>query len=205
MKNLTLNLEEEISILSKYRITPNELTFIKTLLILQDEENEDLFKDYIESLYVCNVKLREVLISLQKKEIILKSYNIPSEGESFDPYSIPFNKNFIKNLYKSSFELGKELFEIYPQMTVINGSLVTLRGVSKHFDSLEACYFRYGKAIGWNQERHEKVLDLIKWAKERDIIKQSLSSFVINNSWLDLEAIRNGDSGNYNFDTIKAL
>ena len=205
MKNLTLNLEEEISILSKYRITPNELTFIKTLLILQDEENEDLFKDYIESLYVCNVQLREVLISLQKKEIILKSYKIPSEGESFDPYSIPFNKNFIKSLYKSSFELGKELFEIYPQMTVINGSLVTLRGVSKHFDSLEACYFRYGKAIGWNQERHEKVLDLIKWAKERDIIKQSLSSFVINNSWLDLEAIRNGDSGNYNFDTIKAL
>lgn len=205
MKNLTLNLEEEISILSKYRITPNELTFIKTLLILQDEENEDLFKDYIESLYVCNVKLREVLISLQKKEIILKSYKIPSEGESFDPYSIPFNKNFIKSLYKSSFELGKELFEIYPQMTVINGSLVTLRGVSKHFDSLEACYFRYGKAIGWNQERHKKVLDLIKWAKERDIIKQSLSSFVINNSWLDLEAIRNGDSGNYNFDTIKAL
>ena len=205
MKNLTLNLEEEISILSKYRITPNELTFIKTLLILQDEENEDLFKEYIESLYVCNVKLREVLISLQKKEIILKSYKIPSEGESFDPYSIPFNKNFIKSLYKSSFELGKELFEIYPQMTVINGSLVTLRGVSKHFDSLEACYFRYGKAIGWNQERHEKVLDLIKWAKERDIIKQSLSSFVINNSWLDLEAIRNGDSGNYNFDTIKAL
>lgn len=205
MKNLTLNLEEEISILSKYRITPNELTFIKTLLILQDEENEDLFKDYIESLYVCNVKLREILISLQKKEIILKSYKIPSEGESFDPYSIPFNKNFIKSLYKSSFELGKELFEIYPQMTVINGSLVTLRGVSKHFDSLEACYFRYGKAIGWNQERHEKVLDLVKWAKERDIIKQSLSSFVINNSWLDLEAIRNGDSGNYNFDTIKAL
>lgn len=205
MKNLTLNLEEEISILSKYRITPNELTFIKTLLILQDEENEDLFKDYIESLYVCNVKLREILISLQKKEIILKSYKIPSEGESFDPYSIPFNKNFIKSLYKGSFELGKELFEIYPQMTVINGSLVTLRGVSKHFDSLEACYFRYGKAIGWNQERHEKVLDLIKWAKERDIIKQSLSSFVINNSWLDLEAIRNGDSGNYNFDTIKAL
>ena len=205
MKNLTLNLEEEISILSKYKITPNELTFIKTLLILQDEANEDLFKDYIESLYVCNVKLREILISLQKKEIILKSYKIPSEGESFDPYSIPFNKNFIKSLYKSSFELGKELFEIYPQMTVINGSLVTLRGVSKHFDSLEACYFRYGKAIGWNQERHEKVLDLIKWAKERDIIKQSLSSFVINNSWLDLEAIRNGDSGNYNFDTIKAL
>lgn len=174
MKNLTLNLEEEISILSKYRITPNELTFIKTLLILQNEENEDLFKDYIESLYVCNVKLREILISLQKKEIILKSYKIPSEGESFDPYSIPFNKNFIKSLYKSSFEIGKELFEVYPQFTTINGTLVTLRGVSKHFNSLEECYFKYGKSIGWNQERHNKIIDLINWSKEHDLIKQSL-------------------------------
>lgn len=179
--------------------------FIRTLLILQNEENEDLFNDYIKALHVRDIEVREILVSLQKKEIILKSYKIPLKGEKFDPYSIPFNKNFIKDLYKSSFELGKELFEIYPQMTIINGSLTTLRGVSKHFDSLEACYFRYGKAIGWNQERHEKVIDLIKWAKERDIIKQSLSSFVINNSWLDLEAIRNGDSGNYNFDTIKAL
>ena len=205
MKNLILTLEEEISIIEKYKITPNELMFIKTLLILQDEQNEEFFQSYIEVLYSCGIKTREIILSLQNKEIILKSFKVPQEGEAFNPYRIPFNKNFIKNLYRSSFEMGKELFEVYPQMTMINGSFVTLRGVSKHFDSLEACYFRYGKAIGWNQERHEKVLDLVKWAGERDIIKQSLSSFVINNSWLDLEAIRNGDSGNYNFDTIKAL
>ena len=191
--------------MDKYGLTPNELLVVRVLLILQDNNEEELFHNLMVTLKHINLPLREVLVQLQKKEVILKSFKIPNSGEKFDPYSIPINKNFIKSLYKSSFELGKELFEIYPQMTVINGSLVTLRGVSKHFDSLEACYFRYGKAIGWNQERHEKVLDLIKWAKERDIIKQSLSSFVINNSWLDLEAIRNGDSGNYNFDTIKAL
>ena len=66
MKNLTLNLEEEISILSKYRITPNELTFIKTLLILQDEENEDLFKDYIE--YKINIYEDEIIIEGFKKK-----------------------------------------------------------------------------------------------------------------------------------------
>lgn len=148
--------------------------FIRTLLILQNEENEDLFNDYIEALHVCDIEVREILISLQKKEIILKSYKIPLKGEKFDPYSIPFNKNFIKNLYKSSFELGKELFEIYPQFTTINGTLVTLRGVSKHFNSLEECYFKYGKSIGWNQERHNKIIDLINWSKEHDLIKQSL-------------------------------
>lgn len=144
-------------------------------------------------------------MSLQEKGIILKSYKIPDEGKPFDPYTIPFNQSFVKNIYKSSFELGKELFEAYPQMTSINGGLVTLRGVSKHFNSLEDCYFRYGRSIKWNAERHKNIIDLVKWAKENDLIKQSLSSFVINNAWLDLESIRNGDSCNYNFDTIKAL
>lgn len=56
MKNLTLTLEEEISILSKYRITSNELMFIRTLLLLQDEENEDIFQTYIEALHECNIE-----------------------------------------------------------------------------------------------------------------------------------------------------
>lgn len=205
MKNLTLNLEEEVALLNKYRVTPNDLMLVRTLLLLQDEENEDLFKAYIEGLYECGIKLRDELLSLQEKGVILKSYKVPKEGESFDPYDIPFNKNFIKTLYKCSFELGKELFDEYPQMTSINGNLVTLRGVSKHFDSLEDCYFRYGRSIKWNEERHKHIIELVRFAKEHDLIKQSLSSFVINNAWLDLEAIRNGDSGNYNFDTIRVL
>lgn len=203
MKNLVLDLENEISVLTKYRITPNELMFVRTLLILQDEKNENLFKDYIESLYVCGIKLRDVILSLQEKGIIIKSFQIPSEGSSFDPYSIPFNKIFIKSLYKCSFELGKELFEEYPQMTIINGSMVTLRGVSKHFNSLEDCYFRYGRNIGWNEERHKQVIELVKWGKENNLIQQSLSSFVINNAWLDLAAIK--DNGSINYDAIKII
>lgn len=77
MKNLTINLEDEIGILSKYGVTPNELMLIRTLLILQDEKNEDLFKLYIEGLYRSGIKLRECLIDLQNKGVILKSYNIP--------------------------------------------------------------------------------------------------------------------------------
>ena len=206
MLNLTLDIKEEISLLSKYRITPNELMIVRTLLLLQNEGNEELFQSYIELLHNCNINLRSVFLCLQEKGIILKTgFKVPNEGEAFDPYSIPFNKAFIKTLYKCSFELGKELFEEYPQMTTINGSMVTLRGVSRHFDSLEDCYFRYGKSIKWNEEKHKEIIELVKWGKEHDLIKQSLSSFVINNAWLDLEAIKSGDSGNYNFDTIRAL
>lgn len=205
LKNLILNIEEEVSILSKYKITPNELTLIKTLLLLQDEENESLFKTYIETLYESGVKLRDVLLSLQDKGIILKSYKVPKEGESFDPYSIPFNKSFIKTLYKCSFELGKELFMEYPQFGSVQGNVVGLRSVSKKFNSLEDAYFRYGRSIGWNPERHNHIIELIKWAKDRNIINYTLASFIIDHRWLELEALKNGDIANIDYDSVKLL
>lgn len=211
MSKLTLNLEEEIALLDKYRITPNELMFIRTLLILQDEEdpfdegaNEKLFQSYLEVLYPCGIKAGEIIQSLKDKGLINKSYN-PGKTGSFDPYEIPINKPFIKSLYKSSYEMGKELFDTYPQSTVINNSVVTLRNVSRHFNSLEECFRRYGKAIGWNVDKHRHIIELVKWAKEYDMLKQSLSSFVINNTWIDLEALKEGDKLNVNFDAVKLV
>ena len=205
MKQLTLSLEEEINILDKYKLTCNELMFIRTLLLLQNEKNEDMFQRYIESLRDNGIRLREIISTLQSKGIILKSFPILDDGQPFDPYEIPLNKNFVKNLYRSSFEMGKELFDIYPQSTMINGSTVFLRTVARHFDSLEECYFKYGRAIRWNEERHKEIIELVIWGKENNLICQSLSSFVINNAWLDLKSIKDGDSGNINFDTIKVI
>lgn len=205
MKNLTLDLKEEISLLDKYRLTPTELLVIRVLLIVQDEGDEEILHNLMSMLKNNSIKLREVLESLQNKEVILKSYKIPNQGEKFDPYSIPFNKNFIKNLYKCSFEMGKELFESYPITTVINNSVITLRGVSKHFDSLEQCYFKYGKAIGWNFEKHKYILELVNWAKENNMLHKSLGAFVVDNGWFDLEALKNGDVANINYDAVKML
>lgn len=204
MKNLTLTLEEEISILDKYGLTPNELLVLRVLLLFQDDQEEELLQRLLVTLKRVEVPFREVLIELQRKEIILKSYKIPPIGEAFDPLVIPINKNFIKNLYKCSFELGKELFETYPQFGVIQGNQVPLRTVARHFDSLEQCYFKYGKAIGWNPEKHNKIIELVNWGRENNLINMSLSSFVINNSWLDLKAMREGDSG-IDYNAVKLL
>ena len=204
MKNLTLNLEEEVAILNKYRITPNELMLIRTLLILQDEENEDLLKTYIEVLYNCGVKLRDGLLSLQEKGIILKSYKVPKEGEALDPYAIPFNKSFIRTLYKCSFELGRELFTEYPQFGSVQGNVVGLRSISKKFNSLEEAYFKYGRSIGWSPERHNHIIELVKWAREHNIINYTLASFIVDHRWLELEALKDGE-GNINYESIKML
>lgn len=205
MRNLTLNLEEELSLLDKYRLIPTELFMIRVLLILQDESNEELFLNYIRTLKQAGINLRNLLLSLQEKEILLKTCKIAKEGEEFDPYSLQLNKNFVKNLYKCSFELGKELFEEYPAFAIINNSYTSLRGVSKHFNSLEDAYIKYGKSIKWDPNTHNEVLELIRWAKEHNMLNMSLGSFIVNNGWHDLKAIMNGDAGNINFDSIREL
>lgn len=204
LKNLTLNLEEEICIIDKYGLTPNELLVIRVLLILQDDNQEELFQNLLIALKHINLPFRDILVQLQDKGIVLKSFKIPAQGTSFDPYSIPINKNFIKNLYKSSFEMGKELFETYPQFGNINGTMVPLRTVAKKFDSLEQAYFKYGKTISFNPERHTAIIELVNWAKENNILNCSLASFIINNGWNDLETLRSGDSG-INYNTIKMV
>lgn len=203
---LTIQLEDELVVLDKYGLTPNELMLIKTLFIFQEEEESELFGKYIKVLKNSGINLRDLLISLQNKGIILKTYKIKEAGQEFNPNDIPFNKNFTKNLYKCSFELGKELFESYPQFnTLSNGNIVTLRGVSKHFDSLEQAYLKYSKYINWDIEKHNQIIELVNWAKEKNLIVQSLSSFIINNAWLDLQSMRDGDTMNINYDTIREL
>lgn len=205
MKHLTLTLEEEVCLLDRYGLTPNELLVVRVLLILQDDKEEELFQKLMVTLKHINLPLREVLAQLQKKEVILKSYKIPNYGEKFDPHAIPINKNFIKTLYKSSFEMGKELFDSYPQFGTINGNIVPLRTVAKHFDSLEQAYFKYGKAIGFNPDKHNEIIELTKWAKDNNILNCSLSSYIINNGWIDLQAIKDGNTVNFNVDAIKLL
>ena len=191
--------------MDKYGLTPNELLVVRVLLILQDNNEEELFQNLMVTLKHINLSLREVLVQLQKKEVILKSFKIPNSGEKFDPYSIPINKNFIKALYKSSFEMGKELFDSYPQFGSINGNVVPLRTVAKHFDSLEQAYFKYGKAIGFNPEKHKVIIELTTWAKDNNILNCSLSSYIINNGWLDLQAMKDGNTANFNVDAIKLI
>lgn len=53
--------------------------FIRTLLLLQDEEDEDTFKTYIETLHDCDISIEKVILALQDKGIILKSYKCPKK------------------------------------------------------------------------------------------------------------------------------
>ena len=195
------NLKNQIIFRNKYNIDDNQLTLLEILLIAQNEEDNELVKMYFTS----TKDIRLNLIHLQNAGIILKSYKIPEKGNTIDIYAIPINKNLVKDFYKSSFEMGKELFETYPQFGIINGNVAGIRSVSKKFNSLEDFYRFYGKTIRNKPEMHQYIIDLINWAKEQNIIVCSLCNFVIDHKWEELQAFKDGDLANVNFDAVKIV
>jgi hypothetical protein len=201
--NFDLTIEEELNMLDKYKLTPTELFVVKLLLIAQIEGEEDYIYRYVQ--IPNKSSFREVLESLQSKGVIVKSYKIPKSGEKLMIEDIDFNKNFVKNIHRASFELGKELYENYPQATYVKGQVFNLRRVSKKFNSLEDAFFKYGKYIRFDNELHNEVIELIKWGIQNGYNFTTMDSFIIDQDWRNIKNVRDGGNINVNYDAVKLL
>jgi hypothetical protein len=201
--SLNFDIDNELAVMEHYQLSPQEFYIIRLLLLAQESEDEYL-RRYLTIPEEARGTLRDDLISLQNKGVILKSYKIPNKGEKLDIYDIEFNKNFKKNIFKASGDMGEELFTHYPQFATINGSLVGLRNVSRKFNDLEDAWRKYGKIIKWNPDTHQEIINLLDWAKDNNVdLNKSLANFICDHSWLDLQALRDG--GNTKLDTVKML
>ena len=98
------DIDNELIFLEKYNLTPTELMTIRTILLAQDNQEDYLFK-FNNILTKTDVKFRDILISLQNKQIITKAYKIPNEGEPFEFEDVTFNESIVKAFYRASFEL----------------------------------------------------------------------------------------------------
>ena len=186
-----------------YKIYPNELFIIKVILLAQDGDYIYL-QQCVE--YFGKKYLRLALESLQDKGIILKSYKLPIEGTLFVPEDVQFNQNFLKRYYRSAFEMGEELFNIYPQSAIVGGVMYNLRSVSKRFDSLEQAFQRYAKNIKNNPELHQQVIDDIKWGIEHEYQGfTTLDRFIIDRGYEFLHSMRNGEGTNINLEATQLI
>ena len=200
-----LNLEQQLIFCEKYSINPSELLLLEILLLAQEGEQPEIVNNYFTSRMCARGNTRELLAGLQNAGVITKAYKIPEKGCSFNPLDVPINKNLVKDFFKCSFEMGKELFENYPMFGLINGEPVGIRSVSKKFDSLEDFYRYYGKSISWKPEKHEYIMELVEWAKDHNLLVTTLANFVIDHKWEELEALRNGEIANIDFNAVKQL
>ena len=206
MQKFDYSIDNEMLLMEKYGLTPTELFVVKVLYLYKENYPEAYIIRYLN--IPDNKKtFRDTLVSLQNKGVILKSYKIPNAGDEFQPDEVEFNKNFDKTFCRSAFDMGKDLFDHYPMFGTINGNTVSLRGVSKKFDSLEDFFRFYGKEIKWDPDLHQEILDLIDWEQNNNVgyICFSLATFVIEHKWEELKALKEGKIANINFNAIKQL
>ena len=201
MQYLNHNLENELILMRDYKISPDELYTIKVILFAQDGTYEYL-QNYAE---ILEGKLRLLLISLQSKGIILKSYKLPKEGTSFIPEDVQFNQNFLKKFYRSAYEMGEELFYTYPQSCVVNGQVFNLRSVSHKFDSLEDAFGKYAKQIKNNPELHRQIIDDIEWGIENGYNFTTLDRFIVDRAYESLHSMRLGENININLEAVQLI
>ena len=187
--------------MDQYKLNPNELFCIKVILLAQEGEYEYL-QNYAQ---ILGEQLRLLLESLQSKGIIIKAYKIPKEGTQFIPEDVQFNQNFLKKYYRSSFEMGEELFYTYPQSAVVQGQVFNLRTVSKKFDSLEDAFGKYAKQIKNNPELHRQIIDDIEWGIENGYNFTTLDRFIVDRAYESLHSMRLGENININLEATQLI
>lgn len=177
-----MDLNTILNIMGKWDLTGDELLLVYLTFISQTE-NGDVEKNRSYFLKWYNnggkPKLRSLFESLKEKGIIVKNYN----PTSYAPDEIEFNKNFIKQYFKLTGELGKELWQKYPDNMYVNGQIISLKNFSKKFLDLSELYFWYSTVIGHSVSKHKEILSILDWAKKNDLVRVSLVEFIASQKW----------------------
>lgn len=196
-------MKQQLLFCEKYGINPSELLLLEIILIAQEDDEPEIVREYFSSRVCARGFTTELLVGLRDAGVINKTYKIPEMGSVFNPLDVPLNKTIVKDFYKCSFDLGRELWETYPLFGIVNNTQVGLRGVSKKFDTIEDFYRFYGRTIRWKPEVHNQIIELVKWAKEHNILCTTIANFVIDHKWEELKALK--EEGGVNYDSMRLL
>lgn len=196
-------MKQQLLFCEKYGINPSELLLLEIILIAQEDDEPEIVREYFSSRVCARGFTTELLVGLRDAGVINKTYKISERGSVFNPLDVPLNKTMVKDFYKCSFDLGRELWETYPLFGIVNNTQVGLRGVSKKFDTIEDFYRFYGRTIRWKPEVHNQIIELVKWAKEHNILCTTIANFVIDHKWEELKALK--EEGGVNYDSMRLL
>lgn len=183
--------------MKKHSLNAEEWLLIE-LLFLAQEGHVNYLVTYFNECAKSSLP-RETLQSLKDKKVFSKSYHVPGENEDFDFEEVEFSTSFMKNYFKESFQLGQELFEAYPVFLQFGDRLLPAKNITKSGFNDETDFFtKYGKKIKYNPEMHLKVLDILQWSIENDLITYGICEYVASSKWNDHIKIReSGEIGNF--------
>lgn len=184
MQFYDISLEEELEIMSRYEINSNEFMLIKLILLSQDnEENEKLLHRYLRECNSSTSLSRDFINMLVEKKIINKTSPVCEKKEKIYPEDFEFNNVFIKNFFKYSDELGKEIWMLYPDYIIGNCKNYPAKNFSKRFKDLNDLFRFYSKQIKHNPKKHQMVVESLKFAIKHELITSSIIDYILSNQW----------------------
>ena len=197
MEKLSVFLDNQFDIMKEYSINAEELMFIYTLFLFNDEDGD---KKYLQ-MYFTEIKKsslpRDLIKSLIDKDVI-KEFKIPESGEKLDIRNIQFEAKFLNKYFVSTLQAGRELYDNYPMHLVYGDKMLPARNITKGgFLSLEAFFLAYSKSIRHSKKKHIEVLKSLSFAKSQDLINCGICEYLITRRWEEhfqmMEKYKNGE------------
>lgn len=113
------------------------------------------------------------------KDLIDRGY-LELTGNKLTPDMLEVTDKFYKDLFNhwSNFD---QLFEIYPSRTVFEAgkSPVSLKSLDAPIEEIS----KYYEKIVRTNKKHNEILEITQWAKERDLIKMGIQKYVYSQYW----------------------
>lgn len=205
--NLELSIEQDIQVLSKYKLTCLELFFIKCLHLASNGDQYNNLENFLTS-YVNEINLKDLLQSLVDKKVINQSSLKINTLELLQKYptNIIFNKNFEKAYLIDASVLFEEVWNHYPFNVYINGSPVDLRLInSKEYRNATEVAIAYAKLIKFNKETHNRIIEALDYAVQNNLIYTNIVTFIISKGWERIWRIMEGEDSNLTFNNVTVL
>jgi hypothetical protein len=205
--NLELSLEQDIQVLSKYRLTCLELIFIKLIRESCNSGNTLYLETFLTD-YVNDINVKSIVESLVEKKVLVKEALKISTKDLLLKYpcNLVFNKNFNKAYLLDAYELFEEFREHYPFNVYINGSPVDLRLInSKEYKNESEVASLYCKIIKYDLQLHKEILKALDYGVQNNLICTNIITFIISRGWERIIRIMNGEDTNLQFDNVTML
>lgn len=205
--NLELSLEQDIQVLSKYRLTCLELIFIKLIRESCNSGNTLYLETFLIN-YVNDINVKSIVESLVEKKVLVKEALKISTKDLLLKYpcNLVFNKNFHKAYLLDAYELFEEFREHYPFNVYINGSPVDLRLInSKEYKNESEVASLYCKIIKYDLQLHKEILKALDYGVQNNLIYTNIITFIISRGWERIIRIMNGEDTNLQFDNVTML
>ena len=181
---MLINTKKVTQLCEKYQIDIYQF-WILYLRATNDYENLEKYSQITHPLSLTKIK------ELEERDLIRElGYTKKGDVDVIDFLDIHVTEKCIETFFKDcnivTEEIGEELFSVYPKFININGtnSVSTKSGdINGTYYDKEKTIELYLKKIKYSEEKHNKIIEVVTWAKTKGHINVAFRNFVHDELW----------------------